>query len=41
MAELNKLGKDNRKVYAGFLTATKWASILIALILILMALFLV
>lgn len=41
MSELEKVSKDNLGVYNGFLTLTKWAIILIALVLILMAVFLV
>lgn len=41
MAELDKLGQENLQVYSGFLGITKWAVILIALVLILMAIFLV
>lgn len=33
--------RDNRNVYSGFLGLTKWAVILIALVLIAMAIFLV
>jgi hypothetical protein len=41
MAELDKVAADNRQVYSGFLGITKWAIVLIALTLILMAIFLV
>lgn len=41
MSELEKVSSANREVYAGFLGITKWAIILIALVLILMAIFLV
>ncbi|MGQ5702047.1 aa3-type cytochrome c oxidase subunit IV [Sandaracinobacteroides sp. A072] len=40
MSELNKVARDNRNVYEGFLTATKWGVILITILLILMAIFL-
>jgi hypothetical protein len=40
MAELEKVSPDNLGVYKGFLTLTKWAIILIALVLIGMAVFL-
>jgi hypothetical protein len=41
MSDLEKLNNENREVYSGFLGITKWAIILIALVLILMAIFLV
>jgi hypothetical protein len=41
VTELDKVGEDNRTVYSGFLTVTKWTIILIAILLILMAIFLV
>ncbi len=41
MAELEKVSKDNLGVYNGFLSITKWAIIGVALVLILMAIFLV
>ncbi|MFN3371762.1 MAG: aa3-type cytochrome c oxidase subunit IV [Sphingomonadaceae bacterium] len=41
MSELDKVASDNRNVYEGFLTITKWSIILIALVLIGMAIFLV
>ncbi len=44
MADVDKSGSGNggdRDVYDGFLGITKWAVILIALVLILMAIFLV
>lgn len=41
MAELDKVGRENREVYSGFLGITKWAVILIVLVLVLMAIFLV
>lgn len=41
MSELDKAARDNRQTYSGFLGVTKWAVILIALVLIAMALFLV
>jgi hypothetical protein len=37
----DKAARDNREVYSGFLGLTKWAIILIALVLIGMAIFLV
>lgn len=40
MAGNDGLPKDNAKVYSGFLTITKWVTILVTLILILMAIFL-
>jgi hypothetical protein len=41
MAELDKLQKDNLQTWQGFLSITKWVMIGIALVLILMAIFLV
>jgi len=41
MSELEKVSQQNLVVYQGFLTITKWSVILIALVLILMAIFLV
>jgi hypothetical protein len=37
----DKAARDNREVYSGFLGLTKWAIVLIALVLIGMAIFLV
>ncbi len=41
MAEIEKVGKDNLATYTGFLSISKIAMILIALLLIAMAIFLV
>lgn len=44
MAETNgweKAARENRSVYSGFLGMTKWAIVLIAIVLIGMAIFLV
>lgn len=40
MAELDKVSSANREVYTGFLGITKWAIILIAIVLIALAIFL-
>jgi flagellar biosynthesis/type III secretory pathway M-ring protein FliF/YscJ len=40
MAELDKLSKQARGTWEGFLSLTKWAILLIALVLVAMALFL-
>lgn len=39
--ELQNVNKDSRQTYTGFLTVTKWATVLIAIVLALMAWFLV
>lgn len=41
MSDLDRLNKDNRNVYEGFLTLTKWGLIGVTLVLIGMAIFLV
>lgn len=41
MSELDKVSPENRSVYQGFLSITRWAIILVALVLIGMAIFLV
>ncbi len=41
MPDFEKASRDNLGVYSGFLTVTKWAILLVALVLILMAIFLV
>jgi len=41
MAEIDKVGKDALNTYDGFLSASKFAIILISLVLIAMAIFLV
>lgn len=40
-ASWDQAARDNREVYSGFLGLTKWAIVLIALVLIGMAIFLV
>jgi hypothetical protein len=41
MSELDKVGPEQKTVYEGFLSITKWSIVLIALVLIGMAIFLV
>lgn len=41
MSELDKVGSENRSVYEGFLSITKWSVALIVLVLIALAIFLV
>lgn len=41
MSELDRLNKDNRSTYEGFLGLTKWGIIFVVVVLIGMAIFLV